>query len=649
MANPPFARSTSLALAVLAAVLCSAPVPAQRWEPLPLWGGEVRDAAQPLEASPSIVYATTPGAGIYRSTDRGQTWQFAGPGPHRQSLEILGVDPHDERRLYAVATDDFGNLQGLYRSADGGGHWEGIDEDLFPGAVLGLAFDPRTPGRIYAATNRGLWRSADAGDSWTRSGFARYRVEQVAVPRPGVVLASVLTGDDGTTLRSTDGGASFVEVFDQGVRHYARDPIRPRRILGSTFNGTIVASEDLGATWTVLSKPAWTLLSLAVTPTSVVLAGTLDQRVWRSLDGGRTWLPPPGTPVPRPPDSIHSLVVLRDRVLAGGLRGVWRGGHDGRGWRFASRGLRAQWVEPLEVGSDGMLWIGARGNFFTSRDEGETFQPRRAGLFAQGPLERLAVHPLDPSIAYAFACCDVLETEDHGRSWRVLSYEGVRRDFLVLEVDPVNPGVVYAGGASEPHGSPCPAQRSLDGGESWSCMNPPGTHDLIALAIDPRDPRVLFGVFNSGLYRSADRGAHWTQVVPRGALPELEQIEIDPSRPRRLYGRAPAGVYRSDNGGRSWRLLLATPHGQADAIHDLLLDPEQPGGLWVAVEIREGEEMTVATGHVFRSDDEGQSWREVSRGLRPGSIVIDLAADPDSAAVIYAGTAGQGLYRLRRP
>lgn len=649
MADLPFARSTSLALAVLAAVLCSAPVSAQRWEPLPLWGGEVRLAAQPVASSPSIIYATTPGAGIYRSTDRGQTWQFAGPGPHRQSLEILGVDPHDERRLYAVATDDFGNLQGLYRSADGGGHWEGIDEDLFPGAVLGLAFDPRTPGRIYAATNRGLWRSADGGDSWSRSGFARYRVEQVAVPRPGVVLASVLTGDDGTTLRSTDGGASFVEVFDQGVRHYAHDPIRPRRILGSTFNGTIVASEDLGATWTVLSKPAWTLLSLAVTPTSVVLAGTLDQRVWRSLDGGRTWLPPPGTPVPRPPDSIHSLVVLRDRVLAGGLRGVWRGEHDGRGWRFASRGLRAQWVEPLEVGSDGMLWIGVRGNFFTSRDEGETFQPRRAGLFQGGTLERLAVHPLEPAVAYTFECCDVLKTEDHGRSWRVLPYEGVRRDFLVLKVDPVNPDIVYAGGASEPHGSPCPAQRSLDGGESWSCMNPPGTHDLIALAVHPRDPRVLFGVFNSGLYRSADRGASWEQLVPRGALPELEQIEIDPSRPPRLYGRARAGVYRSDNGGRSWRLLLATPHGQVDAIHDLLLDPEQPGGLWVAVEIREGEEMTVATGHVFRSDDEGQSWREVSRGLRPGSIVIDLAADPESADVIYAGTAGQGLYRLRRP
>ena len=99
MADLPFARSTSLALAVLATVLCSAPVSAQRWEPLPLWGGEVRLAAQPLEGSPSIVYATTPGAGIYRSTDRGQTWQFAGPGPHRQSLEILGVDPHGERRL----------------------------------------------------------------------------------------------------------------------------------------------------------------------------------------------------------------------------------------------------------------------------------------------------------------------------------------------------------------------------------------------------------------------------------------------------------------------------------------------------------------------------------------------------------------------
>lgn len=53
-----------------------------------------------------------------------------------------------------------------------------------------------------------------------------------------------------------------------------------------------------------------------------------------------------------------------------------------------------------------------------------------------------------------------------------------------------------------------------------------------------------------------------------------------------------------------------------------------------------------ATGSVFRSDDAGDHWEEMSDGL-PGGIVTSLAADPRGANILYAGTYGQGLYRMR--
>ncbi|HKH46542.1 MAG TPA: hypothetical protein VKM72_17915, partial [Thermoanaerobaculia bacterium] len=53
-----------------------------------------------------------------------------------------------------------------------------------------------------------------------------------------------------------------------------------------------------------------------------------------------------------------------------------------------------------------------------------------------------------------------------------------------------------------------------------------------------------------------------------------------------------------------------------------------------------------STSRVFRSDDAGEHWTEVSRGLRPGTVIVELAADPSSTDVIYAGTEGQGLFRL---
>src|SRR5262245_44184740 len=87
-------------LAFLAPCLSAAPAAADRWEPLPLWGGSVELAV--AASDPSVVYAVTPAAGIFRSTDRGATWQFTGYPPERLEARDLFIDPHDERRLLAI-------------------------------------------------------------------------------------------------------------------------------------------------------------------------------------------------------------------------------------------------------------------------------------------------------------------------------------------------------------------------------------------------------------------------------------------------------------------------------------------------------------------------------------------------------------------
>lgn len=631
-------------LGLSAVVLCLSPAPAAAasWEPVPLWGGEVILAAA---GDLSVVYAASPGGGLFESTDGGVTWRFVGNGPYRAASPLLEVDPRTPRRLFTQGQNPSTFTGVLFRSEDGGRTWQRSDAGLRGEAnnVFDLAFDPETPGLIYAATSAGLYRSDNRGETWARTGLAGISVLRVAAPpsAPDVVLVAAYLEDGEKTLRSADGGATFVEVFGR-MEGFVVDPTHPQRVSG--FQGSVVyQSDDLGATWVTRPSP-WPIQALAITPDGSLLAAGLGIR--RSLDGGITWTPTQRNAPPR--DLLNSLVVLGNRVLVGGRRGVWRGTAQGRGWQESSTGLTAQWIFSLAVAgdADSTLWVSTQSGFFRSRDGGATF--RRTALGPAGYLRLIAIHPRQPEIAYAFGCCasegppaiSLLKTEDGGESWQALPYGGVLDSAVVLKIDPRNPDILYAGGpVFQDLG--CNAVRSTDGGATWSCMDELASADLIDLAVDPRRPRILYALSSGGLLnRSENRGASWTPVP--NSLPEFQRIEVDPFRPERLYA-AGGQVFRSDNGGRTWTGKLGIPGG---TIRDLLLDPARRDRIWATVEIFLPSPLLRSTSRVFRSDDAGEHWTEVTRGLPRGTVLRDLAASPRSVDVIYAGTEGQGLFRL---
>ncbi|HVF60764.1 MAG TPA: hypothetical protein VNJ70_13235 [Thermoanaerobaculia bacterium] len=652
-------RRFAVTLSLVLTTVVLAPLAAQgavsaRWQGLPLWGGRVQVAAAPR--SPEIAYAATSVApGVYRSRDGGRSWRLSSAGPHGLAVEILAVDPHDPRRLFVTGADH----TGLYRSDDEGRRWTRVDKGFGSPFVFDVDFDPVRPGRVYVATGAGqfrsgLYRSEDLGATWAPLAFHDGGVAAIAVSpvAPRVLLASAFLAPDRSAIfRSVDFGRTFEPVHEIFVSGFVFDPSRPRRVYAWRTSSDVLRSDDGGATWTALPAP-FSVLELAVIRSGLLLAGT-PEGVRRSFDGGTTWEPLPGSPVDaaraaRPKDSIDSFAVLADAVLAGGGRGVWRGRLDGVGWKAASDGVRGQEIGVLEVAADeeATVWVSATGGFFQSRDDGATFHIRPARLAL------LAVHPLAPQTAYAFGSVaseggeqfGLLKTEDGGATWRLLPYPGVTREVSVLAVDPLNPDIVYAGGDREPHASACTAVRSLDGGETWRCIAP-ALAGFYGLQIDPHDPRTLyagFAVSGKRLFRSDDRGETWSPLPARGLPSEAAPLGVDPFVRGRLYaGGLFAGVYRSDDGGRTFqRKSRGLPAG--GAVHDFLADPARPGRLYVAVVTF----PAAAGGGVYRSDDSGDHWTEISAGLPDDAVVVRLAVDPRGADFLYAGTAGRSLYRL---
>ena len=106
--------------------------------------------------------------GLYRSEDRGQTWQpvtLSGKHAHMDIMAMV-IDPTDPRVLY-VATHE----AGVFKSQDGGASWAEVNAGLGGADVHGLALDPNQPRKLHAAVRgqgEGLYRTTDAGGKWVR-------------------------------------------------------------------------------------------------------------------------------------------------------------------------------------------------------------------------------------------------------------------------------------------------------------------------------------------------------------------------------------------------------------------------------------------------------------------------------------------------
>ena len=167
--------------------------------------------------------------------------------------------------------------------------------------------------------------------------------------------------------------------------------------------------------------------------------------------------------------------------------------------------------------------------------------------------------------------------------------------------------------------------------ETWAPVGPTGG-DARALALDPRDPRVVYlGTANGNLYRSDDAGRGWKRLRPGFPLPGTSLDDIVVRSDGTLFigywsvSGSGGGVARSDDGGRTFTLL---PDIAGQAVRALALAPSDPTII-----------VAGTTTGIFRSTDAGASWNRISPLGHPEIKNINsVAIDPQNPHAIYAGT-----------
>jgi photosystem II stability/assembly factor-like uncharacterized protein len=254
-------------------------------------------AADP--SRPGFLYAGTYEHGVAKSENGGEGWHIGvEPGLSRGPVALFKIHPDRPDTIYvALATQG----DRAFRSTDGGRTWQGFARRISRDGLFDLEFDPADPDILYAAHDKGLWKSRDGGETWERLDPSAFR--RIAVSTPGTLLA----GQNCGLSRSTDDGRTWKQVIpcdlpgndDVGVSTAELwvDPGNPRNLYalmvasngGSSFGYFLVRSGDGGATWkTLKGSPSLA----AVSPSDFRTLYIVDNRngqILRSQDSGESW------------------------------------------------------------------------------------------------------------------------------------------------------------------------------------------------------------------------------------------------------------------------------------------------------------------------------------------------------------------------
>ena len=552
--------------------------------------------------------------GIYRSTDGGRSWTHPlAPGGFT-GVNDVAADPKNPRTLFASTwearqypwqsyfTQIAGPGSGIWRSDDGGAHWQRLSGGGWPSGSLGRISLAATRAsgklRVYADIDSpekgGLWRSDDGGAHWQRvntsRAFSSYYFNRVTVdPRdPDVVWLN------GQSIRRCTRGGAECEIFrgSPGGDDYHSiwvDPKNAGHIAEGSDQGASI-SVNGGRTWSSwYNQPTGQLYHLAADNRfpywvysgqqdsgTVAIASRTDygQITWRD------WHPVGGDerdddiPDPKDPNIVYGSGL-------GGHVSRWdaRTGQvtDVSPWPISNYGLRPttvahhfNWVTPLVASRSGApaLYLGGDVLFKTT-DQGNHWSIISPDLV--GKRAGATNCDGDVTLEAALPC----------------GYGTI----TAIEPSPSNPAEVWTGSDSGILGI------TRDGGGSWSQSTLPGIRPwskISSIDLSSLQPATAYVAVDGQriddwaphVFRTHDSGQTWAQVtrgLPAGQI--VSAVRSDPVRPGLLYAGTETGVFVSFDDGDSWQPLqqnLPTAWARDLLVHgDDLIVATQGRAIWV--------------------------------------------------------------------
>ena len=698
----------------------------------------------------NVMYAGTANGRVYVTSDGGASWSLLWQYTEvDDAIWTLEVDPTNRDRLFAGMGDYTGCDGRIYRSEDRGQTWDKVldvdpanDWDL--GFISSLTFDPITPTTVYATTGIGDWcgggnpgdpnpvgfgiyKSTDGGDSWgpINTGLEDLTVSHLVIDPTNTqtLYAAVGCVDDdialpGNVFKSTDGGAHWQRLDGvspvQPVTRLALHPDDPQKVYALGYAGVFL-SEDGGAHWARWSENfKAAVYSFFYEHTFVpgdpqtMIVGTYSGGIIKSVDGGRNWFEIDGL--------RHQGDVLGnsygtaldptdpDTVYAATIGGIFKTTNGGESWRFIGQGvfqhMRQIAIDPTDPQR---LYLGGDSQtFYVSDDGGDSWTQVSLSSAAQNRVTLLppgadvqfpaiAVDPFSPNrvlvAVYRAPDTPLLRSTDYGQTWQA-PLLGFQAASYALAFHPTISGTVYAGLGWQP-GQPR-LLRSDDGGLTWADAAPglnlltvyqmveaggiiraatngsgvqtrwpgdpvvwentsyvsPGNSlsYVTRLATDGADPAnyLAFDKGDRTVYRLAAGGPWQPSLTLAGSGDEVSDLVYAPADPNLAYATTRiSGFWRSADGGATWT-PASTGLPVSATLRGLAVGPT--GDLYIGQTGAPSASLGAGPGRLYTSADGGDQWSSLNDVLTFSSIHA-FAADPSDPNVAYAGVWGGGTWK----
>lgn len=359
-----------------------------------------------------------------------------------------------------------------------------------------------------------------------------------------------------------------------------------------------------------------------------VYAGTEASGVFKSMDGGLSWINASNGIAPGHIKSLSFTAESAPTLLAATGSGIYRSINAGQRWTPVPlpdisyvHTVAADPVRPP------IVWIGTGGGrIYRSFDRGEHFSFAGNGLPAEDIVQ--LVHAPCTGVYALTAGGTVYSTTDNGASWFPTASQ-CPSPGIAMRIDPSRPWVLYLATSD---GGMC---KSESGGLEWKTINTGITETgLLSLWMNPNNPSELWAGGIGRVFHTADGGQIW-QVRTTGLPAEpLSSLVGDSADNRRLYAVVYGkGIYESQDAGITWTARSIS--GIVASALTLVSDSSQPGHLFAGT-LHHGVQV---------STDAGQTWTPSNTGM--SLFTRSIAIDPADASTLYAGTLGGGMFRSR--
>lgn len=298
--------------------------------------GQIFDIAiDPIRTD--VIYAGTGFGEIFKSLDRGESWEEKGDGGLRDGILALAIDPVNPDVLYA------GAIGSIYKSSDAGETWDVIKEISSPSHQLGvsvnsLVIDPQHSDTLYAGTEgEGVLKSIDKGNTWkgVNNGliFKNIRKDSLVIDpsNPEILYVAVETaGEIGKgVFKTTNGGGNWKGInrgLFKDVQGLAIDPENTEILYAGTFSRGVFKTTNGGERWFELEDSPQYNESLAVDNLNpdVIYVRTFGKGIFMSRDAGRSWTMINTQLTSREVFALKIDPIHPSTIYAGASRGVFR-------------------------------------------------------------------------------------------------------------------------------------------------------------------------------------------------------------------------------------------------------------------------------------------------------------------------------------